>query len=701
MTEKIKKDRMANIFWGQIFLGLSAPVIGCWIATQYVVMAIGGGYGSPLFVFAGVPIYAPWDFILWSYSYSGQIPSSVLENAFHIIHGSVFIFVIGIVTMIIRRNRRREEPVTYGSSKWATIDDLKDAALLENAGIILAQSYDAKYKPVIVKSGNEASQKWELVKHGKHLIRHSGVEHIFCFAPTRSGKTAGLVIPTLLTWQGSAIIYDIKKELWFETAGWRKKFSHCIRFEPTSPTSIRYNPLLEIRRGTDEVSDTQNVAEILVDPDGSKEQRDHWEKTGHEFLVGCILHVLYAEEDKTPAGLAKFIADPKRTIQQTLKHMLEYPHTDNGVHPVVATCARSMLNKSDNELSGVVSTAMTFLAVYLDEKVARATSCSDFRITDLIHSKCPVSLYIVMPPSDIDRLKPLMRLMMNQIGKRLCEKMESRNSTQHQAKHKLLMMLDEFPSLGRLGFFETSLAYMAGYGIRCFLVAQSLKQIVKVYGDNNSILDNAHIRVTYGANDEQTAKRISDLLGETTVERGQVNYGGSRFAPIRGHVMETVVESGRALLTPGEILQMPFDEAIIMVGNMRPYKAKKVTYYQDERFADRINLDAPEDDQINAQFVLHPERNEWNEYMVQHRESEMVQGYYVKLKAEKKKEQIVKQIAEDYQNMSPNLDIYDPDEDPTEEVLFSHGKKVEGSREEEKPIENDTTKTKVMEDVPL
>ncbi len=130
------------------------------------------------------------------------------------------------------------------------------------------------------------------------------------------------MIPTLLSWTGSAVIHDIKGENWDLTSGWRALFSTCIRFDPTDPSSPRYNPLLDVRRGEREVRDVQNIADILVDPEGSLERRNHWEKTGHALLVGTILHVLYAETDKTLSGCARFLSDPKRSFEATLTAMM-------------------------------------------------------------------------------------------------------------------------------------------------------------------------------------------------------------------------------------------------------------------------------------------------------------------------------------------------------------------------------------------
>jgi type IV secretion system protein VirD4 len=283
-------------------------------------------------------------------------------------------------------------------------------------------------------------------------LRHDGPEHVLCFAPTRSGKGVGLVVPTLLTWPGSAIVHDIKGENWTLTAGWRARFGRVLLFDPTNAASAAYNPLLEVRRGEWEVRDVQNIADVLVDPEGALERRNHWAKTSHSLLVGAILHVLYAEPDKTLAGVANFLSDPRRPIETTLRAMMTTPHLrEAGVHPVVASSARELLNKSDNERSGVLSTAMSFLGLYRDPVVTTVTRRCDWRIHDLLEGKTATTLYLVVPPSDISRTKPLVRLILNQIGRRLTEELDAR-----RRRHRLLLMLDEFPALGRLGAWISS-----------------------------------------------------------------------------------------------------------------------------------------------------------------------------------------------------------------------------------------------------
>jgi type IV secretion system protein VirD4 len=556
-----------NVLFGQIAVVFGIVIAGVWGATQWTAAALGYQVrlGSPWFDLLGTPIYHPWKLFEWWFSYGAYTPE-IFDTGGAIAGSSGMVAVAVAIAMSVWRSRQARLVTTYGSARWANAHDIRKAGLTQPEGVFLGQ-------------------------HDRQYLRHEGPEHVLTFAPTRSGKGVGLVVPTLLSWPASAVIHDIKGENWQITAGWRSRFSHCLLFNPTDAKSAAYNPLLEVRPGAHEVRDVQNIADILVDPEGALEKRNHWEKTSHALLVGAILHVLYAGEDKTLRGVANFLSDPASPFELTLHRMMTTPHLGEGPHPVVASAAREVLNKSDNERSGVLSTAMSFLGLYRDPTVAEVTSRCDWRIADLIAAEHPVSLYLVVPPSDISRTKPLIRLILNQTGRRLTESLDGSDGIER--RHKLLLMLDEFPALGRLDFFETALAFMAGYGIRSFLIAQSLNQIDKAYGQNHSILDNCHVRVTFATNDERTAKRISETLGTATELRAQRNYSGHRLAPWLGHLMVSRQETARPLLTPGEVMQLPPDDAVVMVSSMAPIKARKLRYYADANFKQRV-LPPPE-----------------------------------------------------------------------------------------------------------
>ncbi len=552
--------RGGRILWGQIIVVFTIVLVTTWMATQWTAWRLGfqPQLGSPWFELAGWPVYYPPAFFWWWFSFDAYAPGIFVEGAIVATSGG-FIAIAAAIFMSIIRSREARNIATYGSARWAENREIRTAGLLGPDGVVLGR-YDREY------------------------LRHNGPEHVLCFAPTRSGKGVGLVVPTLLTWPGSCIVHDIKGENWTLTAGFRAKHGRVLLFDPTNAKSSAYNPLLEVRQGEWEVRDVQNIADILVDPEGSLDKRNHWEKTSHSLLVGAILHVLYAEPDKTLAGVASFLSDPRRPIEATLRAMMDTPHLgEAGVHPVIASSARELLNKSENERSGVLSTAMSFLGLYRDPVVARVTARCDWRIADLVGSKKPHTLYLVVPPSDINRTKPLIRLILNQIGRRLTEELHASGK-----RHRLLLMLDEFPALGRLDFFESALAFMAGYGLKSFLIAQSLNQIERAYGQNNAILDNCHVRVAFATNDERTAKRVSDALGTATELRDSTNYAGHRLAPWLGHLMVSRQETARPLLTPGEIMQLPPSDEIVMVAGTPPLRATKARYYEDARFKERI-----------------------------------------------------------------------------------------------------------------
>jgi type IV secretion system protein VirD4 len=575
MSTKRAGARMTptKLLIGQMLATFAFVIAGLWIATEWAAwrLAWQAELGLPWFFFAHWPVYRPWSIVPWWYHFDAYAPH-VFDRAGAIAGAGGFAGCGAAIFGSLWRARQSSDVTTYGSARWASKADMSCAGLLGDAGLFLG-------------------------KTGRDYLRHDGPEHVMAFAPTRSGKGVGLVVPTLLGWTGSVVVHDIKGENWQLTAGWRARFSHCLLFNPTDPRSARYNPLLEVRRGANEVRDAQNIADILVDPEGALERRNHWEKTSHSLLVGAILHVLYAEEEKTLARVATFLSDPQRSFAGTLDRMMTTNHLGDGehplVHPVVASAARELLNKSENERSGVLSTAMSFLGLYRDPVVATITSSSDWRIADLVEAAHPVSLYLVVPPSDLSRTKPLVRLILNQIGRRLTEELRGDGRGDAlKGRHRLLMMLDEFPALGRLDFFETSLAFLAGYGVRAFLIAQSLNQIEKAYGEHNAILDNCHIRIAFATNDERTAKRISDALGTATEQRAMRNYAGHRLAPWLAHVMVSRQETARPLLTPGEVMQLPASDELVLIAGERPIRATKLRYYDDRRFTARL-LPAP------------------------------------------------------------------------------------------------------------
>jgi len=552
----MKKPRIpGGLMLAPLTIISTAAVIGCWLATQYVAEGFADQpeLGRPLFWFQGHAVYAPFDYFVWLNRWNAYAPHR-FDMALFWIYGAVLTGIFVAILYNVWRARGSAVVTTYGSARWADRDDIEGSGLIGRGGVVLGRTERGEY------------------------LTHDGPEHIEVTAPSRSGKGVGIVVPTLLVWRGSVVVNDIKGENWTLTSGFRSRFGYVLAFNPSSRETCRFNPLMEIRPGDFEVRDAQNVCDMIVDPEG-KGKPDHWSKEADAWLLAVILHVLYAEADKTLGGIARFLNDPTRTIQDVLMAMLTTPHLGDRPHPVVAIGARAMLNKSANERSGVHSTARSFFSLYLDPIVAAAVSESDFRIADLMQAEHPLSLYLISPPSDKSRLRPLFRLLLNQFCRRLTEELNPPAN-----RHRLLLLLDEFPSLGKLDFFEDALGFVAGYGLKCLMINQSVNQIVKFYGPHNTVMDGAHVHVYYAPNTEETAKKISDLLGTKTEVHTQENFAGHRLAPWLGHIMVSRQQTARALLTPGEVRELPATDEIVIAAGLPPIRAKKLRFHADATF---------------------------------------------------------------------------------------------------------------------
>ena len=554
-------------------------------------------------------LYPPWRILTWAADWHNQLPEAFMRA------GSIGMTLTGVgffglyLLRMLAENTARPEAFLHGSARWAELQDIQAAGLLDNDG-------------VYVGAWVEPGRWWRRARY--RYLRHNGPEHVLCYAPTRSGKGVGLVIPTLLSWPHSAVVTDLKGELWALTAGWRQRHAgnKVLRFEPAAKAGcVGFNPLDEIRVGSEhEVGDVQNLATLLVDPDG-RGLNDHWQKTAQALLVGCILHVLHKRLcEGTPATLAEVdavLANPEQSVAELWKEMVEYVHADGKRHPIIGKYGRDMIDTPAKEAGSKVSTAKSYLSLFRDPVIAKNTAWSGFRIADLMQAKEPVTLYIITQPTDKARLRPLVRILINMIIRTLAGKMAFRNGRQQaHYRHRLLMMLDEFASLGKLEIMQESLAFLAGYGIKCYLICQDLTQLKSRetgYGPEESITSNCHIQNAYPPNRVETAEYLSKMTGQTTVIKRAVTLSGQRTGWL-GQASRTVQEFQRPLLTLDEALRMPGPEKdhegnITKAGDMLIYAAgrpaiygRQPLYFQDPIFQLRAEIPPP----VNTDMLVIP-----------------------------------------------------------------------------------------------
>jgi type IV secretion system protein VirD4 len=583
------------------------------VTTQHAARVLGYAtwLGHPLFHLPVVgPIYTPWAWIVWwtRWYWAPALQPLWTECAWQALLPLAVVAGIACGAIAVVRNGWfAKVSDLHGSARWATTRDLRAARLIDRPGRLRKLGVALRLmRPVAQRAGIYLGL-WSQWGRPTYL-RDCGPAHGLVFAPTRSGKGVGIVIPTLLTWPHSVLVHDLKGENWALTAGTRKRMSQlCLKFAPAAPDSdgARYNPLAEVRlRTPHEIRDVRNIVQMIIDPDG-KGLPDHWSREGSAFLTGMILDQLYAGREQTLSGLEARLCDPSQPIDDTLQQIMRAEHDPDGsqrwtdprgiptrTHPIIARAMRSMLDKSPNERSGVISEVKGFLELYRDPVIAANTAVSDFRITDLMNHERPVSLYVEVPLAHKSSLKPVIRLMLAQILHRLTEHLEFRDGRAVTGyRHRLLLMIDEFPSLGRLDVFAESLALVAGYGIKACLIAQDLSQIHAAYGHDEAITSNCHTRVAFAPNRIETARLLSQMTGETTVRHAHRTVSSSGAS-----ISEP--EVARPLITADEVMRLSANEALIFTSGRPAIRARKLRYYNDPFFMRRATIPPPQSDRI-------------------------------------------------------------------------------------------------------
>lgn len=280
---------------------------------------------------------------------------------------------------------------------------------------------------------------------------------------------------------------------------------------------------------------------------------------------------------------------------------------DCKLHPRVAEEFMAFYKTPSRERGSVLTSATQKLRIFLDPLIAKHIKHSDFSIKQLMDEPC--SLYLVTPPKSLIRTKPLLRLIITQIIYELTGRMINKtkkkknfiekmlNNTKEnlekfynylfplssEKKNRLLLLIDEFASLGKLDIFEQSMSFSAGWGIKCFLIAQSMQQLKKIYGKDNYILDNCSIQLHLTPNDEVTPKVISDMIGNYTEEIVSKSKKGFELTYTYNYSYVP-----RKLITPDEVRTLPYEEILLMVTGQNPIKGKKLFYYKDSRYEDKI-----------------------------------------------------------------------------------------------------------------
>lgn len=465
---------------------------------------------------------------------------------------------LGIVCIIFRapladfRPFKKPESI-HGTARWAEARDVKKMGLRSKHGMLLG-----KYK-------------------GKFLVA-DGYQHCLLFAPTGSGKGVGFVIPNLLFWRDSVIVHDIKLENYEITSGWRQKHlkQKVFLWNPADPDGIShcYNPMDWISKKPGKmVDDVQKICNFLLP------EQEFWQNEARALLCGVMLYLV--ADDNKPTTLGEVVRTLRNDdVVYNLAVVLDT--MGKKIHPVAYMNIAAYLQKPDKERGSVTSTANSSLELWANPLIDTTTATSDFNLNEF--KLTPHTLYAGLTPDNISRLKPLMGIFYQQAAAFF-----TAHTPKPNEKIGVLMLMDEFPTLGKMEQFQAGIAYFRGYRVRLFLIIQDTEQLKGIYEESgmNSFLSNSTYRVTFAANNMETANLISQLLGNKTAT--QISYNKPKYLDLNpGSRSLHLSDTQRALLLPQEVIQLPRDEQILLIESEPAVKCYKIKYYEERIFKKRL-----------------------------------------------------------------------------------------------------------------
>ncbi len=517
------------------------------------------------------PIHSHWEWIIYykdqfssyvSYMIANKTFVSLTANNFYAskLFGIPLLLYIAIIIVFIYKYDEisdykffKKKEKVHGDARWATQEDIKRAKLREKSGMLLGKD-----------------------DHGYYVA--SGFQHALLFAPTGSGKGVGFVIPNLLFWEDSCVVHDIKLENYELTSGWRTKAGQkCYTWSPADPDGHThcYNPIDWVSNKPGQmVDDVQKIGNLILP------EKEFWANEARSLFVAVVLYLLAVPEKVKSFGE---VVRTMRSDDVAYNLAVVLDTIGKHIHPVGYMNIAAFLQKADKERSGVISTMNSALELWANPLIDTATASSDFSVLNFKKEKTTV--YVGLTPDNLTRLTTLMQIFYQQATEFLSRKLPDPK----EEPYGVLFIMDEFPTLGKMEMFKSGIAYFRGYKVRLFLIVQDTQQLKGIYEEAgmNSFLSNATYRITFAANNVDTANLISQLCGNKTVEAESHNKPKFLdFNPASRSV--NVSEVQRALLLPQEVILLPRDDQIVLIESFPPIRSKKIKYFEDKFFTKRL-----------------------------------------------------------------------------------------------------------------
>lgn len=539
-------SRFASVPW---------PLRAAYVALLAVLAASAAGFGVTVIALAGLGRLS-WDLD------PGAVPGwfwhfrADPEVRRWLGIGLMAVVAAALVAAVAIAQRMR--PPLHGAARWATEADLRARGLRAAGGVVLG-------------------------KRSGRLLTFGGSEHVMLYAPTRTGKGVGVVIPNLLSWPGSVVVLDIKRENWIATAGFRREHGQkVILFDPFDPEgrTARFNPLGHVDRTDPDAVLTllQKLAAMLFPAPTHTDP--FWSEAARTGFIG--VGGLVAQTSDRPFSLGEIYAeltsgDPRERLSRL---MSARGAAGQPLHPAFVQALTDFCAASENTFASIKQTVTARLNIFLSPRVRAATDESDFDLADLRRRR--ISLYLCASPDNLPRVASLYGLLFQ-----LLIDLNTRDLPSDEAPVEVLVLLDEFARLGRVDVVANAFAYVAGYGLRLLCVLQSPAQLRAIYGPDitEEIMSNCGVEVVFAPKELPVAQALSERLGFYTYQARSLSRPSGLGS---GRRTQTRSDQRRALMLPQELMQMDRDHLIVLTAGAPPVKGRKLAFYREPAFAARV-----------------------------------------------------------------------------------------------------------------
>ena len=454
-----------------------------------------------------------------------------------------------------------KKPALYGEAKFAKQQQIKQAGLLGQAGIIVG------------KQQRLLQQQY---------LQFEGQQHVLMSAPTRSGKGVGVVVPNLLSWQDSIVVLDIKQENWNISAGFRQAHGQqcfLLNLAPRDYQSHRWNPLHYISPDPSfRINDIQKIGQMLF-PNIDNES-PIWQASARSLWLGLVLFLL--ETPPLPVTMGEVL----RQLNKGDPYLIELINERmQSAQPLSGQCHASLkdyLETPERTRGSIRKSFTSALELFYNPVIDAVTAHNDFDLRQLRSQK--LSIYVGVTPDDLQRLAPLINLFFQQLIDLNTRELPEQNPN---LKHQVLLLMDEFAAIGKVNILSKGISYIAGYGLRLLTIVQSPSQLREIYGHDGAetLIENHALQIVFAPKNPRVAREISDMLGTNTIK--QRSHG--RQLTGKGGRSENVSDHGRALMLPQEIMRLGQQQALLLLEHCPPVKCRKIRWYQDKAFKQRGN----------------------------------------------------------------------------------------------------------------